>query len=169
MASLTRARCGGPAIRGRKHVLARARARGGDVAGVGGQGPPVKRQLVGDFCGGARNPGATALGDREESARLLPAFTFQLPTGASRRPNELRPRVLWARGRRPAGSAGRGEGRGRTCRNRVPGRTRSTPSSSPVARSLRADPRARTRGAGSAKGPRSWKRRHELRAPGSRL
>lgn len=70
----------------------------------------MKRQLVGDFCGGARNPGATTLGDREESARLLPAFTFQLPTGASRRPNELRPRVPWARGRRPAGSAGRGQG-----------------------------------------------------------
>lgn len=70
----------------------------------------MKRQLVGDFCGGARNPGAAALGDREESARLLPAFTFQLPTGASRRPNELRPRVPWARGRRPAGSAGRGQG-----------------------------------------------------------
>lgn len=29
---------------------------------------------------------------------------------ASRRPNELRPRVPWARGRRPAGSAGRGQG-----------------------------------------------------------
>lgn len=48
--------------------------------GVGSQGHPVKMRLMEDFCGRIRNAGATAFGDREERAWLLPASTFQLPT-----------------------------------------------------------------------------------------